>query len=267
MSGNPFTSKWNTDYAAINYANLFLKDRAGISARYLIDLEADAAYRKTMQGSVFGLRAWYGFDLLRTFAGKGTDGNMLGVPIVTEPTSTDKIDVESIRRAGVDECVKQILDDCDSAYFYLPDSNRDYPGEPAQNLPVTGSVRYKTLDRVCIDAIRAMVWLFWASPAFNPEGDVQRYEKAALYASRVIKHKIEGRLAHGRFQPAVGIQMVRLQQRRDCLAIQFLEGHRHREVLLSARLRRTVQHSSDAGPCGCIPYGERLPDNGLPQRL
>lgn len=53
MSGNPFTSKWNTDYAAINYANLFLKDRAGISARYLIDLEADAAYRKTMQGSAF----------------------------------------------------------------------------------------------------------------------------------------------------------------------------------------------------------------------
>jgi len=207
MSGNPFTSKWNTDYAAINYANLFLKDCAGISARYLIDLEADAAYRKTMQGSAFGLRAWYGFDLLRTFAGKGTDGNMLGVPIVTEPTSTDKIDVESIRRAGVDECVKQILDDCDSAYFYLPDSNRDYPGDPAQNLPVTGSVRYKTLDRVCIDAIRAMVWLFWASPAFNPEGDVQRYENAALYASRVMKHKIEreGSLTGG-FNPLSGFK-------------------------------------------------------------
>lgn len=24
MSGNPFTSKWNSDYSAINYANLFL---------------------------------------------------------------------------------------------------------------------------------------------------------------------------------------------------------------------------------------------------
>ena len=133
-----------------------------------------------MQGSAFGLRAWYGFDLLRTFAGKGTDGNMYGVPIMTEPAATDKIDNESIHRAGVDECVKQILEDCDSAYFYLPESNRDYPGDPAQSLTVTGSVRYKTLDRVCIDAIRAMVWLFWASPSFNPGGNVDRYTRLSV---------------------------------------------------------------------------------------
>lgn len=207
MSGNPFTSKWNSDYSAINYANLFLKDRVGISSRYLIDKEADAVYRRTMQGSAFGLRAWYGFDLLRTFAGKGTDGNMYGVPIMTEPAATDKIDNESIRRAGVDECVKQILEDCDSAYFYLPESNRDYPGDPAQSLTVTGSVRYKTLDRVCIDAIRAMVWLFWASPSFNSDGNVDRYGQAALYASRVMKHKIEreGSLTGG-FDPLSGFR-------------------------------------------------------------
>ena len=199
MSGNPFTSKWNTDYTAINYANLFLKDRAGINSRYLIDMDADVVYRKSMQGSAFGLRAWYTFDLLRTFAGKGTDGNMWGVPLMTSPSETDAIDAESVRRATVDECVKQILDDCDSAYFYLPYSNRDYPGDPAQNLPVTGSVRYKTLDQVCIDALRATVWLFYASPAFNPEGDVTRYEKAATYAANVIRHKIEkeGSLAGG----------------------------------------------------------------------
>lgn len=33
--------------------------------------------------------------------------------------------------------------------------------------------------------MKAMAYLTWASPAFNPQGDVSRWEKAAEYAAEV----------------------------------------------------------------------------------
>ena len=80
---------------------------------------------------------------------------------------------------------------CDSAYKYLPRNNRDYPGDPQQSIQITGSARYKSLDQIAIDGLRAMVYIFWASPAYNPENDMSRYDKAARYAAAVIKHKLE----------------------------------------------------------------------------
>lgn len=191
MDNNPFASKWNNDYTAINYLNLFLKDNVGFNTRYLVDFEADRAYRHCQQGSAFGLRAWLHFDLLRAFAGKGIDGNMWGVPLMLTPSEAGKMDNNSVRRATVDECVAQILKDCDSASVHLPYNNRDYPGDPTQSVQVTGAIRYRTMDQVIVDGLRAMVYLFWASPAFNPSNDMSRYENAAKYAAKVMKHKLE----------------------------------------------------------------------------
>lgn len=207
MGNNPFAAKWNNDYTAINYLNLFLKDNVGYNTRYLVDFEADRVYRKCQQGSAFGLRAWFHFDLLRTFAGKGVDGNMWGVPLMLTPSEAGKMDNNSVRRATVDECVEQILKDCDSAYVYLPYNNRDYPGDPTQSPQVTGAIRYRTMDQVIVDGLRAMVYLFWASPAFNPSNDMTRYENAAKYAAKVMRHKleVESTLAGG-FNPANGFR-------------------------------------------------------------
>lgn len=202
MGNNPFTTKWNNDYAAINYVNLFLKDNVGYSTRYYVDFEADKKYRHYQQGSAFGLRAWFHFDLLRTFAGRGTDGSMYGIPLMLEPSEAGNIDNASVYRASVDECVEQILKDCDSAYFHLPYNNRDYPDDPVENIQVTGSIRYKTMDQVIVDGLRAMVYLFWASPAFNPQNDMSRYENAAEYAAKVMRHKLEKESAFaGGFDP------------------------------------------------------------------
>ena len=41
MSGNPFAAKWNNDYSAINYVNMFLKDNKGFETRYLLNFEDD----------------------------------------------------------------------------------------------------------------------------------------------------------------------------------------------------------------------------------
>lgn len=189
ITSNPFSSLWNRDYRGISYCNMFLKDRTGINTHYLLDHESDMVLRRTLQGDAFALRAWFHYDLLKTFGGVGTDGNLLGVPVMTSPSEVDKIDYSDIRRASFDDTVAQILADCDSAEAYLPYNNKDYPGDPVYSTPITGSARYRRFDQVSVNALRAAVYLIWASPAFNPDGDMSRYFKAAEYAALVIDHK------------------------------------------------------------------------------
>ena len=191
MSSNPFDTKWRDNYRAINYLNMFLENDRGYNTRYMVAEDSDLALRNCLQGSAYGLRAWMYFDLLRVFGGKAENGELLGVPILTEPTDPKTADASTIERATFDECAEQILKDCDSAYKYLPRNNRDYPGDPQQSIQITGSARYKSLDQIAIDGLRAMVYIFWASPAYNPENDMSRYDKAARYTAAVIKHKLE----------------------------------------------------------------------------
>ena len=191
MLSNPFDTKWRDNYRAINYLNMFLENDRGYNTRYMVAEDSDLALRNCLQGSAYGLRAWMYFDLLRVFGGKAENGELLGVPILTEPTDPKPADASTIERATFDECAEQILKDCDSAYKYLPRNNRDYPGDPQQSIQITGSARYKSLDQIAIDGLRAMVYIFWASPAYNPENDMSRYDKAARYAAAVIKHKLE----------------------------------------------------------------------------
>lgn len=191
MLSNPFDTKWRDNYRAINYLNMFLENDRGYNTRYMVAEDSDPALRNCLQGSAYGLRAWMYFDLLRVFGGKAENGELLGVPILTEPTDPKTADASTIERATFDECAEQILKDCDSAYKYLPRNNRDYPGDPQQSIQITGSARYKSLDQIAIDGLRAMVYIFWASPAYNPENDMSRYDKAARYAAAVIKHKLE----------------------------------------------------------------------------
>ena len=191
MLSNPFDTKWRDNYRAINYLNMFLENDRGYNTRYMVAEDSDLALRNCLQGSAYGLRAWMYFDLLRVFGGKAENGELLGVPILTEPTDPKTADASTIERATFDECAEQILKDCDSAYKYLPRNNRDYPGDPQQSIQITGSARYKSLDQIAIDGLRAMVYIFWASPAYNPENDMCRYDKAARYAAAVIKHKLE----------------------------------------------------------------------------
>ena len=191
MLSNPFDTTWRDNYRAINYLNMFLENDRGYNTRYMVAEDSDLALRNCLQGSAYGLRAWMYFDLLRVFGGKAENGELLGVPILTEPTDPKTADASTIERATFDECAEQILKDCDSAYKYLPRNNRDYPGDPQQSIQITGSARYKSLDQIAIDGLRAMVYIFWASPAYNPENDMSRYDKAARYAAAVIKHKLE----------------------------------------------------------------------------
>ena len=87
---DPFLTYWDRDYKSINLVNMFLEDRKGYNTRYLIVPRLDSLVRNRLQGEAFALRAWFQWDLLQKFGGKGIDGQMLGFPIVTKPIDFTK---------------------------------------------------------------------------------------------------------------------------------------------------------------------------------
>lgn len=199
-ASDPFKDFWIRDYRGIMYVNRFLKDDLGLNTRYMVDDEQNRRLQRALQGDAYALRAWYQFDLLRKWGGKGTDGQLLGFPIMLDPVDIDAADAGTFERATYEDCVKQILKDCDAALSYLPTANRDWLVED-QDFTVQGAVRWNRFDGIAVKALKAMTWLQWASPAFNPDNDRTRWEEAAKYAAEVMDFKLTEDGARG-FDPA-----------------------------------------------------------------
>jgi hypothetical protein len=186
-SQDPFATYWDRDYRSIRNCNLFLKDRRGYNTKFILNPGWNNLVRRRLQGEAFALRAYFQWDLLQKFGGKGTDGRMLGFPIVTDVyNATDNVNLE---RNTYDDCVKQILADCDSAYKYLPIAHRDYL-VPAADLGYAGGKYWNRFDGITTRAIKANVFLTWASPRFNPGNDLTRWDSAASNAKKVMDFKM-----------------------------------------------------------------------------
>ena len=123
MSDDPLSGLWTRDYTGIYYCNLFLHESLGLGMRYMVNAQADKNLRSALQGDAFGLRAWFLYELLKYYGGRSTAGDLLGVPVFTEPVDPAKADLNTLRRATYDDCMKQILADCEAAgknfYFEL----------------------------------------------------------------------------------------------------------------------------------------------------
>jgi hypothetical protein len=185
---DPVQTYWDRDYKAIRNVNLFLKDRRGYNTRFVIVPHFNDLVKNRLQGEAFALRAWHEWDLLQKFGGKGTNGVMLGFPIVT-----DVIDINdnlNFSRNTYDECVAQIIADCDSAYKYLPIAHRDFLVPVTADRAYAGGKYWGRLDGITTRAIKAMVYLTWASPRFNPSNNLARWDSAASNAKKVIDFKL-----------------------------------------------------------------------------
>lgn len=203
MGSYSFSSIYSRDYQGIYYANMFLKDDVGLNTRYMVDEETNAKLQRCLQGDAYALRAWYLYDLLKFFGGRSTDGQLMGVPIFTEPIDPKNADLSDVRRATYEECVNQILSDCDKAIEYLPLGNRDFLKDP-EMIPITGAVRYRRFDGASMLALKATVLLTWASPAFNPYNEISRWDAAAKAAKKAIDHKLNvesSTVVNGGFDP------------------------------------------------------------------
>lgn len=185
---DPFLTYWDRNYKAIYLVNMFLKDRQGYNSRYIVNKNLDDKVRNRLQGEAFALRAWFLWDLLQKFGGKGVNGEMLGVPIVLNPLEIKE--AENLTRNSYDECVLQILADCDSAFKYLPIAHRDFLVPEVEERVVSGSRHWGRFDGITTRALKSIVYLTWASPRFNPNNDVSRWDSAANNAKQVIDFKL-----------------------------------------------------------------------------
>lgn len=191
-ANDPFATYWDRNYRSISQCNIFLKDRRGYNTRYMVKDLYNNHVKNRLQGEAFALRAYFEWDLLQKFGGMGANGQMLGFPIVTDVV--DPYSEINYARNTYDECVAQIIRDCDSALKYLPLAHRDFlvTSQPAPNNDITyqGGKYWGRFDDTGVWAIKANVYLTWASPRFNPTNIMARWDSAAVYAKKLVDFKL-----------------------------------------------------------------------------
>lgn len=168
FGSNLGTNQNNNPYSRIRACNDILEgvDKYG--------QELSEAAKKKAKGQAYFLRAMQLFDLVRTYG---------GVPIVEKVLdATDREAAKSYTRQTVEECVKHILADLDSAYGLLPSRSE------------WGNSQYGRLTREAALAYKSRVALVFASPIFNADWNNtgnQRWKDALTITERA-KSELEG---------------------------------------------------------------------------
>ena len=195
-SSNPIET-WRNCRAAIQYINLFLAnvDKVNWNSNETVrDM-----YHQRYVGEARGLRALFMYYLLRAHGGYDDQGNLLGVPIVLEPTTVSS-DFNALEvRASYADCMKQLIEDAEEAVRVLPVDYKDTDNETetVNCFGKTYTVTKATYNRVLgtnfagrfsgriARAVLAQAALMAASPAFA-NGSGVTYEQAAKYAKNVL---------------------------------------------------------------------------------
>ena len=195
-NSNPIET-WRNCRAAIQYINLFLAnvDKVNWNSNETVrDM-----YHQRYVGEARGLRALFMYYLLRAHGGYDDQGNLLGVPIVLEPTTVSS-DFNALEvRASYADCMKQLIEDAEEAIRVLPVDYKDTDNETetVNCFGKTYTVTKATYNRVLgtnfagrfsgriARAVLAQAALMAASPAFA-NGSGVTYEQAAKYAKNVL---------------------------------------------------------------------------------
>ena len=164
---------WLNSYVGMRRLHLFLEN---VNNSVLIDDPDDptrAHDRTYWKGQAYWWRAWLGFDLLRRYG---------GYPITM---GVEDVSDESLYRPRntLDECVAQIVKDCDSAMDSLP--------------TLWDEANWGRVNRMTAMALKARVLLYYASPLYQGDfesfglpagsvGDVQRWINAADAAREAV---------------------------------------------------------------------------------
>jgi starch-binding outer membrane protein, SusD/RagB family len=192
---NPM-DQWTGAFAAIQYLNLILAETDKV------EWATTGEYTKEMfndrtKGEAYGLRALFMYYLLQAHAGWSANGELLGVPILTEPLDGQSDFTKP--RNTFNECIQQINKDLDLAESYLPLDFEDVTDSSAVQIPakyvgktttsdynrVFGAYNRQRLTSRIVKGIRAQVSLLAASPAFN-QGSSVTWADAANAAGEVL---------------------------------------------------------------------------------
>lgn len=167
---------WSSSFDQIRNINLFIKN--GLDITYVdYNDELNAARQERLKGEAYFLRAWYQWLLLQNHAGPASDGTVLGYPILTQVYTQDE--EVKIARNTYDECLQQIIDDCDTAAVYLPEEYvKGAPDEINDN-------QIGRATSVAALALKSRAALYAASPLFTVS-EQAKWEHAAQLAKAAI---------------------------------------------------------------------------------
>ncbi|NMC40517.1 MAG: RagB/SusD family nutrient uptake outer membrane protein [Bacteroidales bacterium] len=186
---------WDNCYRAIIYINQFLSVVDSIPWKPS-NPEQHNLFIRRLKGESYALRGMFKYYLLRNHGGFGTDGQLLGAPLIDEFPETQQD--FAAQRSQFNECVNSAYSDFAEAINYLPMDYGNVPNlasVPAGFPEVTDVNNYNSVmgdfsrQRVSgrvAKALRARLALLAASPAFNPTNDLTLWETAANYAAELI---------------------------------------------------------------------------------
>lgn len=181
---NPLNANnaWQARYEELKNVNQFLE--IGLDPNiiyYPSNLDRDEDYRSRLEGEAYFLRAYIHFDLLRRFGGIDSNGELMGIPLLTSTQPLDEgIDLP---RNTYSECIQQIIADIDQALTtQLPDA---YPPSDIGDLDVNdfGLDNLGRPTSIACKSLKSRVLLYAASPAFQTSS----YNVAAQAAYDVIE--------------------------------------------------------------------------------
>ena len=158
----PLSWTWPAYYQAIRRINLFLKNYEQIPEE--VSGQSASARKQRLLGEAYALRGYYYF-LLYTMWGE--------VPVLTTPLLPGGSESVYLPRTPLPELVEQINADLRAAEDLLPTNQPD--GE------------FGRITSVAAKAIRARLFLYFASPLSNPTAEVERWERAEEAAWEAIQ--------------------------------------------------------------------------------
>lgn len=187
---NP-AARWN-NFSRVFYLNRFLEVINKGEIKWNRDEEINDLFNLRMKGEALALRALHHFYVLQAHAGKGTSGQLLGIPYFTEFIESDGD--FNIPRLSFQASVDAIMKDFDDALALLPVVYSNSPADVigtryettdfANYIVVNGPQYNLRISGKIVNALKARLALFAASPSFL--NDQSYYNMAANYASKLI---------------------------------------------------------------------------------
>lgn len=191
-SDNNPAERWRDCRAAIHYINLFLAEADKV--HWADDEIVAKMFCDRMKAEAYGLRAMYMYFLLQAHAGWTANGELLGVPVITEPENAASN--FNYPRNTFAECMTALKQDATKALEVLPYEYGNaealqklasrYTGATSGQVNRVFSTNFigRMSGRI-VEAIVAQANLLAASPAYN-EGSGVTWEQAANSAATVL---------------------------------------------------------------------------------
>ncbi|HZK97151.1 MAG TPA: RagB/SusD family nutrient uptake outer membrane protein [Prolixibacteraceae bacterium] len=176
-------------YAAVRKTNMFL---AKIDNAPFTDAE-----KSSMTGQVKALRAMLYFDMVKRYG---------GVPVITVPQTLN--DDLFVKRESIDASFDFIVKELEAAIPLLPETYGDK------------AVDVGKLNKNSAKAFLGRVLLFWASPLYNPGGDMSRWQKAASVNKEVMDKGVYS------LHPDFRRIMLDKNNEEEVFSVQFKKGFR-----------------------------------------